>query len=247
MVMRFQSTKYQIDCPGAGICAKNQRWQVNPVEGMCMCNTGYGFIGASCDEFCEEAIATIAVDVIAGTASLGLAILSGVMLWRLHRARIRPILHRFFGCCPEEPTSKQSSTRSSPQQPPSMPPSVTDNKTASSPTVVDAVLVCCFLGMTLHTVGSILNCVFYAGFASLYTVVIPLPTRLLRVGWKRPPQSIDYAYGIIDALASCISISAVVLLPLTWVSRKLRNARTHSVISLLFTSTNVCAISICLD
>jgi hypothetical protein len=46
---------HDIDCPGAGVCAINQTWQVTP-GGWCMCFAKGGLKGDNCNELCDSGV-----------------------------------------------------------------------------------------------------------------------------------------------------------------------------------------------
>ena len=163
-----------------------------------MCNTRYGFTGAYCEEYCSEAIASIFTVVVAGSGALLTAAISLVALWRLHCRNY---------CCIIEHSHKGQ--RDSDQK------FDTSPKMNQGCNTVTLVLICCLFGSIFMALGVLSNFVVTLGFPWMYRVVDTPPNG---PGSKRVPSGYELLYSIAMGLGYTISLSAVVLLPLTWVS-----------------------------
>jgi len=80
MILFFNKT----NCQGAAICAVNQTWAALP-GGWCMCNTMYGFTGLQCDQWCDQAIAFLVIDIIESCCAFALFLGSVYLLIRIIR------------------------------------------------------------------------------------------------------------------------------------------------------------------
>jgi hypothetical protein len=82
---------HDTDCAGAGICAINQKW-AGESGGWCMCNTKWGMTGLNCDEWCDQAVAILVVNILMFIFSSAVAIVSFYLLFLM----MRRISHRKF-------------------------------------------------------------------------------------------------------------------------------------------------------
>jgi len=58
-----------------------------PLEGMCMCNTKFGFTGYYCNEWCGQAVGILVINVLASFLGWCLAITSLYLLIRLSKRK----------------------------------------------------------------------------------------------------------------------------------------------------------------
>jgi hypothetical protein len=70
---------HDTDCPGAGICAINQTWSVQP-GGWCMCYSRAGLTGDFCNQVCEIGTARIVLACFVVIVGLIITIVGGLAL-----------------------------------------------------------------------------------------------------------------------------------------------------------------------
>lgn len=196
-------TLKQRDCPGAAICARNQKWQVNSSQGMCMCNTWFGFGGADCTELSSHSATILCLNIFTVALCIVNSVTGLVLLWRY--AHYRLMLRRLNA--EEQDRIYESQPHLRPRH------DSLGGRLYVNPLVMT--LAFATLGSVTLALGALMNMIVVIGFAHMFEYY-PMegdPNRLE----KRPKQELDNAYTVLVALGTCFIVSSAVILPLTWV------------------------------
>lgn len=167
-----------------------------------MCNSWFGFTGATCQGWCSQAQGIIGINAATAIAGLTVAVVSMYLIIRFLKSRHtikqdRLRNERIASLTGVAPRRRGDSV---------------DFKTFFNPVLIT--LLSTALGSICLSIGVSLNTVTMIGFAQLYGIVPdPSTGRLL----KRSSQTMDTAGFALTALGYTISTCAVALLPLTWV------------------------------
>lgn len=185
----------QIDCPGAGLCAINQTWQIQKANGQCTCNTWAGFTGTSCFDWCGQAYGIIFVNSIA----ICLALIALTMAITFLALKFKDQYKTQIWARPSVRRARNA-------------PGATAGRT-----LVDPVTLTLILGAITGLLTIIGNCtglVFNLGFRSLYVVIEGHDGRVRKV----MPSEFQKVNIFFTALAYCCSACTINVIPLTWVS-----------------------------
>ena len=140
-----------------------------------MCNTLYGFSGFQCDQWCDQAVAILVVNIVESCCAFILFIASIYLL--LGTIRCKPHCR-------------------------------------VTPMMIT--LIFTGIGMLFYVIAPITSTIVSLGFPKLY--IVSKDNRFREI--KRIPQSMEYCNSTLFALAYCISVSAIVMLSLTWVRKR---------------------------